>query len=67
MGSKFRIIFVILFFMGLLPVMPATAAPPDDFCLPDGVQPSGAIYRFCVPPNWNGDLVVFAHGYMAPD
>lgn len=31
----------------------------------DGVQESGALYRICVPQSWNGDLVVFAHGYIA--
>ena len=36
-------------------------------CEPDGVQSSGAIYRICMPPNWwwNGDLVIYAHGYVA--
>jgi pimeloyl-ACP methyl ester carboxylesterase len=32
----------------------------------DGVQRSGALYRICVPNPWNGDLVVYAHGYVAP-
>ena len=38
-------------------------------CDPDGTAPSGAIYRICVPasPFWNGDLIVFAHGYVAPN
>ena len=37
-------------------------------CDPDGMQDSGAIYRICMPvfPPWNGDLVVFAHGYVSP-
>jgi len=36
-------------------------------CDPDGVQASGAIYRICMPEpqHWNGDLVVWAHGYVA--
>lgn len=36
------------------------------FCDPDGVQASGAIYRICMPGagQWNGDLVVYAHGYV---
>ncbi|MFQ5340709.1 MAG: alpha/beta hydrolase family protein [Anaerolineae bacterium] len=35
----------------------------------DGQQSSGALYRICMPASdaWNGDLVVFAHGYVAPD
>ena len=32
----------------------------------DGVSAHGALYRICFPPDWNGDLVVFAHGYVAP-
>jgi len=32
----------------------------------DGVLPSGALSRICIPTaNWNGDLVVYAHGYTA--
>ncbi len=33
----------------------------------DGVQDSGAAYRICMPATWNGDLVVYAHGYVAPN
>lgn len=33
----------------------------------DGTLPSGAKWRFCVPSaGWNGDLVLWAHGYTAP-
>jgi len=33
----------------------------------DGEQASGAKYRICMPIStpWNGDLVVYAHGYVA--
>lgn len=33
----------------------------------DGVQESGAAYRICMPANWNGKLLVYAHGYIAPN
>lgn len=34
-------------------------------CAPDITQPNGSIYRFCLPPGWNGDgLLVYAHGYV---
>lgn len=33
----------------------------------DGAQTSGATYRICMPAQWNGDLVVYAHGYVAPN
>lgn len=35
-------------------------------CDPDGVQASGAVYRICMPFLWNGDLLVYAHGYVSP-
>ena len=46
----------------LPPLSPAACA--------DGTQASGAIYRICMPspfPPWNSDLIVYAHGYMAPN
>jgi len=49
----------------------AHAAPPPLLLSPadcaDGTQTSGAIYRICMPSSWNGDLIVYAHGYMAPN
>lgn len=45
----------------LIPVAEASAAE----CSADVAQPSGALYRTCMPATWNGDLVVFAHGYVA--
>jgi pimeloyl-ACP methyl ester carboxylesterase len=32
----------------------------------DGTLQHGALYRLCFPANWNGDLVLYAHGYVAP-
>ena len=31
----------------------------------DGVTADGALYRFLVPSPWNGQLVVYAHGYVS--
>jgi pimeloyl-ACP methyl ester carboxylesterase len=31
-----------------------------------GLQADGAKYCLIVPPNWNKDLVIFAHGYVDP-
>ncbi len=30
----------------------------------DGVLEHGALYRICFPAAWNGDLVLYAHGYV---
>jgi pimeloyl-ACP methyl ester carboxylesterase len=45
--------------------------PADEGVIPtegctDGVLAHGALYRICFPATWNGDLVLFAHGYVAP-
>ncbi len=47
------------------PVAHAQDSPSN--CEPDGQQASGAVYRICMPATgeWNGDLVVYAHGYVA--
>lgn len=62
------IVFVLLA-GSLLQALPARAAQADaseSLCV-DGVQASGAVYRICMPTGlpWNGDLVVYAHGYVA--
>jgi pimeloyl-ACP methyl ester carboxylesterase len=31
----------------------------------DGVTAGGALYRFLVPSPWNGQLIVYEHGYVA--
>jgi hypothetical protein len=35
-------------------------------CRADARLSTGALYRICVPDQWNGGLVVFAHGYVRP-
>lgn len=61
----FRLFLAIVVFLGGLPALPAGA---ESICDPDGQQSSGAIYRICMPGpgEWNGDLVIFAHGYVSP-
>jgi pimeloyl-ACP methyl ester carboxylesterase len=34
--------------------------------LVDGKTPTGALFRLSKPTNWNGRLVVYAHGYVDP-
>jgi pimeloyl-ACP methyl ester carboxylesterase len=45
--------------------------PPDQGQTPvagcnGGVLEHGALYQICFPSNWNGDLVLYAHGYVRP-
>jgi pimeloyl-ACP methyl ester carboxylesterase len=46
---------------------PVAAQPVPGPCQ-EGTLPSGALSLICIPASgWNGDLVVYAHGYVAPD
>jgi hypothetical protein len=40
--------------------------PPVAGCT-DGTTPGGALTRVCFPGEWNGDLILYAHGYVRPD
>jgi pimeloyl-ACP methyl ester carboxylesterase len=45
--------------------------PPDQGQTPvagcsEGVLQHGGLYLVCFPTTWNGDLVIYAHGYVAP-
>ncbi len=66
------VLLIVLLAGGVLSAAPAGAAPatPNGLPIPgpcvDGVLPGGALSRICVPlSGWNGDLIVFAHGYVA--
>lgn len=65
MSRIFRLTLVLVICLASWPT-PAAQSAPASYCQPDAVQASGAIYRICVPPLWNGDLVVYAHGYVDP-
>jgi pimeloyl-ACP methyl ester carboxylesterase len=39
---------------------------PTAGCL-DGTLEHGALYQICFPSNWNGDLVLYAHGHVPAD
>jgi len=46
-------------------VTPAASAQPLPGPCDDGTLPSDARWKICVPAQgWNGDLVIFAHGYV---
>ena len=69
LGLAFVLFVSLLTSSGLAaaPDGPAAALAPM-VCAPDGTQASGAKYRICMPAfAWNGDLLVYAHGYVAPN
>ena len=70
MSKVIRLSVILVMLMALIPVstVKADVVPPNPNCVPFN-NPSNPIevYLICVPAvNWNGDLVVFAHGYMDP-
>lgn len=51
------------------PEPPGPPPPTDEGIAPaagctDGVLEHGALYRICFPASWNGDLVLYAHGFV---
>jgi len=72
-GGLIRVLALLSLTLQMLGLTVHAATPPRPFspaACTDGTQASGAIYRICMPspfPPWNGDLIVYAHGYMAPN
>jgi hypothetical protein len=73
-----KTLFAVLAVVALTTSVPVSATPPDYYVdeakLPFAEQPglpsqrlwgvlNGAGYRIEVPANWNGQLVMWAHGY----
>lgn len=54
--------------LGVLDRSAQAQTPAQPLACEDGDQPGGARYRICLPTVfWNGDLVVYAHGYVSPN
>lgn len=76
MRSRYYVALLLVFLAGACgddsnggPVEPPPPPPVDEGAAPvagctDGSLPSGSLYRFCFPETWNGELVVYAHGYV---
>ena len=68
MNQWTRSVLVFLFLLSIVPVVPAQAQSNTD-CLFYGQHSESAVYCITMPPpapygTWNGDLVIFAHGYV---
>ncbi len=67
MSRLIKTSLVLMLLIAIAPVMPALAQS-NQVCQFEGVQASGALYCITMPPApfvpWNGDLVIFAHGYV---
>jgi pimeloyl-ACP methyl ester carboxylesterase len=65
MSSTLRFGLILSLLLACLPFSTATGQETSD-CI-TGSQQSGAEYLICTPASlpWNGDLVIFAHGYVS--
>jgi pimeloyl-ACP methyl ester carboxylesterase len=57
--------YIFLIFLSVSCILKVPSNVEANDCI-QGTQNNGAIYLICIPPVWNGELVVFAHGYVAP-
>jgi hypothetical protein len=70
MSRSIRVLFVLVLLAAGISPMAAQAAPEAPAlpltCATPFVRPDLETYLICLPPAqmWNGDLVVFAHGYV---
>ena len=66
MSQRSRVFLAVLAIACTMPITPVATAGATSTC-EDGPQASGAVYRICMPEAeaWNGDLVIYAHGYVA--
>ncbi len=72
MSKWLRLVLIGVLCVALFPVGPVAAqAAPIPNCVPFPIDPTNPltseVYFVCQPATWNGDLVVFAHGYVAPN
>jgi pimeloyl-ACP methyl ester carboxylesterase len=44
---------------------PAPLVPLPPGCVQPAPLPHGALWMHCIPAGWTGDLVIYAHGYVA--
>ena len=66
MSRWIKISLAILLVVAVSPVVSVLAQTNDD-CDHFGTDSNGALYCITESPSWNGDLVIFAHGYVAVD
>ncbi len=70
MSKGLRVALIIVLCVSVFPVGSAAAqSAPIPNCVPFPIDPANPatseIYLICQPATWNGDLVMFAHGYVA--
>jgi pimeloyl-ACP methyl ester carboxylesterase len=64
MLRKSSVVIAILIAFSIANIVFADTESIPEFCV-EGVHAGGADYLICVPDNWNDNLIVYAHGYVA--
>lgn len=64
MFRSINLAVILALLIAMVPVGTAQAQPIPDFCI-QGTHAGVAEFLICVPEDWNGDLIVYAHGYVA--
>ena len=59
--SRLRLVILALTILALFST--TSMANEPTFAMVDGMTDGGAYYLIAVPPNWNGDLVIWNHGF----
>ncbi len=60
--SRLRLVILTLTILALFSATSMANTEPT-FTMVDGMTDGGAYYLIAVPPNWNGDLVIWNHGF----
>jgi pimeloyl-ACP methyl ester carboxylesterase len=64
-----HLLLVVAIVASIAPLPGSATAAPAENCVRGSHPSTGALYLICTPADgrWNGDLVVFAHGYVQAD
>jgi len=64
MSKKIRVCILVILLFSYFPPIPTLANSVPPYCV-EGSHLGGAEYLICVPDDWQGTLIVYAHGYVA--
>lgn len=64
MTRNISLLLILSLIFSIIPFTQAHAESIPDFCI-QGTHAKNAKFLICVPDQWNGILLVYAHGYVA--
>jgi pimeloyl-ACP methyl ester carboxylesterase len=66
MPPKMKQLLIISLVMAVLVLVPSNSFAQSSVAAHTGMLADGATYLIEVPPNWNGTLFLYSHGYVVP-